>query len=134
LNALITSDSDALGPSASGKLAAALAEDNDQLGRAIGEPLWPEEKSLVALRQEQVILGARDWNALYQQHPTTEEGAIIKSAYWRKWPEKKPPIVEFVVHILDCAFEEAEENDYSARTTWGIFDIFHQDTLGCCRR
>ena len=46
----------------------AIAEENDQLGRKPGEALWPEEKSLAALRQEEVILGKRDWNALYQQH------------------------------------------------------------------
>jgi len=105
----------------------AVAEENDQLGRKIGEPLWPEEKSLAALRQEEVILGKRDWNALYQQYPTTEEGAIIKAAMWRKWPEKLPPICEYVVQSIDGAFEEDEEADYSARTTWGIFDLYHQD-------
>ena len=112
----------------------AIAEADDQLGRAIGEPLWPEEKSLAALRQEEVILGKRDWNALYQQHPTTEEGAIIKSAYWRKWPEKKPPIVEYVLQSIDGAFEEAEENDYSARTTWGFSTSFTRRMLAYCRR
>jgi hypothetical protein len=46
-------------------------------------------------------LGQRDWSALYQQHPTTEEGGIIKCACWRKWPEKKPPIVEYVLQSID---------------------------------
>ena len=55
----------------------AIAEENDQLGRKPGEPLWPAEKSLEALEQERRTLGSRDWNALYQQYPTTEEGAIL---------------------------------------------------------
>jgi len=105
----------------------ALAEANDQMGRAPGEPLWPAEKTLKALEQERKALGSRDWNALFQQYPTTEEGAIIKAAYWRKWPEKPAPVVEYVIQSIDGAYEEEEENDYSARTTWGIFDIFHQD-------
>jgi len=105
----------------------AIAEQGDQLGRAPGEPLWPAEKSLKALQQERLTLGARDWNALYQQYPTTEEGAILKAAYWRKWPSTEPPTVEYIVQSVDGAYEEDEENDYSARTTWGVFDIFHQD-------
>src|SRR5262249_12127296 len=32
-----------------------------------------------------------------------------------------------IVQSVDGAYEEDEENDYSARTTWGVFDIFHQD-------
>jgi hypothetical protein len=70
---------------------------------------------------------AVDWNALYQQHPTTEEGAIIKSSYSRQWPEKTPPVVEYIVQSIDGAFEEDEEADYSARTTWAVFDIFNTD-------
>jgi predicted phage terminase large subunit-like protein len=105
----------------------AIAEADDQLGRQPGEPLWPAEKTLKALEQERKTLGSRDWNALFQQYPTTEEGAILKAAYWRKWPDKQAPVVEYIVQSIDGAYEEEEENDYSARTTWGIFDIFHQD-------
>jgi len=79
------------------------------------------------LEQERRTLLSRDWNALYQQYPTTEEGAILKAAYWRKWPSREPPTVEYIVQSIDGAYEENEENDYSARTTWGVFDIFHQD-------
>src|SRR5215207_3391867 len=98
----------------------AIAEAGDPLGREIGQPLWPEEKSLLALQQERKILGTRDWNALYQQYPTTEEGAIIKAGYWRKWPEQRAPVCEYIVQSIDGAYEEHEESDYSARTTWGI--------------
>ena len=31
------------------------------------------------------------------------------------------PEVESIIQIYDTAFEEREENDYSARTTWGVF-------------
>jgi len=31
------------------------------------------------------------------------------------------------VQSIDGAYEEEEENDHSARTTWGVFDIFHAD-------
>jgi len=69
---------------------------------------------------------ARRWNALYQGHPTTEEGAILKSSLWRRWPDKKAPVCDYIVQSIDGAYEEDEQNDYSARTTWGIFDIFQE--------
>lgn len=105
----------------------AFAEKNDILGRLPGEPLWPDWQSKAALEQERKSQGTRNWNALYQQHPTTEEGAILKAAYWREWPLETPPMCDFVLQSWDTAFEEGEENDCSARTTWGIFDWEAQD-------
>jgi hypothetical protein len=29
----------------------------------------------------------------------------------------------YIVQSIDGAYEEDEESDYSARTTWGVFDI-----------
>ncbi len=105
------------------------AEEDDPLDRALGAVLWPEwfGKREGWMQREKIIQGPRNWNALYQGHPTTEEGAIIKSAYWRKWPDQKPPVCEYIVQSIDGAYEEEEENHYSARTTWGVFDIFHAD-------
>jgi len=45
---------------------------------------------------------------------------------WRRWPDKKAPVCDYIVQSIDGAYEEDEENDYSARTTWGIFDIFQE--------
>ena len=81
----------------------------------------------VFYHQEKAIQGTRNWNALFQGHPTTEERAIIKTSMWRKWPGRQPPIVDYIVQSIDGAFEEDEDADYSARTTWGVFDIFRAD-------
>jgi len=103
------------------------AEQHDYLGREVGELLRPDYWTPAWVKQEKQIQGTRNWNALFQGHPTTEEGAIIKSSFWRKWPDKQAPVCDYIVQSIDGAYEEAEENDYSARTTWGIFDIFHAD-------
>jgi predicted phage terminase large subunit-like protein len=103
------------------------AEQDDPIGRVRGERLWPEWFNQTWVKQEKIIQGTRNWHSLYQGHPTTEEGAILKSSYWRKWPDKLAPICEYVVQSIDGAFEEDEEADHSARTTWGVFDIFHAD-------
>lgn len=97
--------------------------DNDPLGREIGDILWPEWFTPEMLEQERKTQGRRNWSALYQQKPRPDEGAILKRADWRRWtdPKDRPPKCEYVVSVYDTAFEEGEENDYTARTTWGVF-------------
>lgn len=48
----------------------AICEDADDIiGRAIGEPLWPERVSLEELRRIEVSIGPYSWAALFQQRP-----------------------------------------------------------------
>lgn len=71
----------------------ALAErSDDPLGRAVGEPLWPDYYTLELLEQERRSLtaqGPRKWAALYQQRPAPEEGNFFKRE-WIKYYTKKP--------------------------------------------
>lgn len=55
------------------------------------------------------------------QEPTEEGGGIMPAASWRKWNSEFPPECEFIFQSYDTAFEETEKNDYTVRTTWGIF-------------
>jgi predicted phage terminase large subunit-like protein len=98
--------------------------EGDLLDRKPGELLWPEWFDPKRVEQDRISAGTRDWNAMYQGVPSSAEGAIIKPAWWRKWPGMQPPVVDYLVQVLDTAFEEGEEDDYSARTTWGVFDIY----------
>jgi len=76
-------------------------------------------------------MSQRDYNSQYQQDPAADDGLILKRSWWQPWewpawhPEshkRRPmPECEAIIQIYDTAFEEAEENDYSARTTWGVF-------------
>ena len=52
----------------------ALAEDDDPLGRAKGEALWPERYSRKELEKTRAIDGPYVWAALSQQRPIPEEG------------------------------------------------------------
>lgn len=81
---------------------------------------WPLKE---VLRQKANMDNPRDWDALYMQEPTQAEGAILKRSWWRAWTEKNPPRCAMVIQVYDTAFEEGEENDYTARTTWGVFDF-----------
>ncbi len=55
------------------------------------------------------------------QGPTSEEGAIIKREWWRKWDKDWIPHLEHVIQSYDTAFLKKETADYSAITTWGVF-------------
>lgn len=97
----------------------------DLLERKPGELLWPEWFDAARVAQDKISFGAREWAAQFQGVPTDEEGGILPRRLWRKWPGKTPPVVEYVLQSYDTAFEEGEEDDYSARTTWGVFDLHH---------
>lgn len=62
------------------------------------------------------------------QNPQVADGGIIKPVYWRKWPHKQAPSCIYILQSWDTAFEVGQENDYSARTTWGVFE--HETEVG----
>lgn len=105
-----------------------LAEHKDDpLGRAPGELLWPEWFRLDEAHRLRNLAKkggtyARTWSSLYQQRPAPDEGAILARHYWREWKHKELPEVEQVYLTYDTAFEEGEENDYSAMAAWGVFE------------
>ncbi len=87
-----------------------------------GNPLWPQFWSIAeleALRQE---LPNSKWQAQYQQNPVGNESAIVKRDWWQWWEEDDPPRCDFILQSWDTAFEKHQRADYSAGTTWGIFD------------
>lgn len=57
----------------------------------------------------------------YQQNPTPDDGGILKKKHWRKWPSEEPPVCVSIIQCYDTAFGQKETNDFSARTTWGVF-------------
>jgi len=87
-----------------------------------GRPLWPQFWSLeelTALREE---LPNSKWQAQYQQNPIGNESAIVKRDWWKWWDKDNPPICDYILQSWDTAFEKTQRADYSAGTTWGIFN------------
>jgi predicted phage terminase large subunit-like protein len=64
----------------------ALAEEDDPLGRAPGEALWPDMFDAGLLKREREIQGPRNWSALYQQRPVPDSGDYFKRD-WLRWFE-----------------------------------------------
>jgi len=87
-----------------------------------GAPLWPEFWPLEQLEALKAELPISKWSAQYQQDPTSEEGALIKREWWKEWPNEAPPACEAIIQSWDTAFLKTQRADYSACTTWGIFN------------
>lgn len=83
-------------------------------------PLWPEYWKLEELQAVRASISVPKWQAMYQQNPTADEGAIIPREWWRTW-ERDVPNLEYIIQSYDTAFSKKETADYSAITTWGVF-------------
>lgn len=107
----------------------ALAEENDILGRSVGEGLWPELFGTAHYEKRKITLTGRSWNSLYQGHPVDEEGGVLKredvSTYTRL-PSDEKDIQGNITHknikrvslSIDCAEKATERADFTAATVW----------------
>jgi len=112
----------------------ALAEENDLLGRKVGEALWPERYDEQKLREIQKTIGSYWFSALYQGRPTPAEGKIFKRSLFRYYEEDenyyilKTDTVSkrvekskcSVFQTVDTAATEKQTSDYFVIATWGI--------------
>ena len=87
-----------------------------------GQPLWPEFWDKDALLSIKASLPVQKWSAQWQQQPTATESAIVKREWWRMWEKDKIPPIKYILQAYDTAFSKKETADYSAITTWGIFE------------
>ncbi len=85
------------------------------------KPLWPEFWSTDDLLKVKSALPVAKWNAQWQQQPTAAEGAIVKREWWQPWEKEDVPPVKYIMQSYDTAFSKKETADYSAITTWGVF-------------
>jgi hypothetical protein len=67
-------------------------------------------------------LPVQKWSAQWQQQPTATESAIVKREWWKMWEKEDIPPLKYILQAYDTAFSKKETADYSAITTWGIFE------------
>ena len=95
----------------------AIAESDDE-HRKVGEALHPERYSLDQLLKIKAAVGSRDWEALYQQHPVPDGGAIFKEEWlshrWIRLPEIQQSIISW-----DMSFKEGNTKDFVVGQVWG---------------
>lgn len=102
------------------------AEENDPLGRAVGEPLCPElgkDKTWLEQFKKSYMSdpegGQRAWTALYQCSPRVEGGNLVQRSWWRMYNPKDVTAFATEVISVDAAFKDADSNDFVAITVWG---------------
>jgi predicted phage terminase large subunit-like protein len=94
-----------------------IAEDDDPVGRAPGERLWPEWFTEDMVKEARA--NAHKWIALYQQRPSAEQGDYFR-AEWLK-PYTKAPITKDLRIYGGSDFAVTADNgDY---TTHGVVGI-----------
>lgn len=94
----------------------ALAEEDDPLGRKIGEALCPERYDQYDLditrRQDKRI-----WEAMYQQRPAAAEGGLVLRSWWKIYGDR--PAVGRIIQSWDCTFSKSDTSDYVVGQVWG---------------
>lgn len=95
---------------------------HDELFRKRGEPLHAERYDTEALERIKRAVGPRDWQALYQQNPTPEDGDYFNKGMFQWYgPQDIPPYSELNFYTAwDFAIGEKEQNDRSVGVTVGV--------------
>lgn len=103
----------------------AIAEEDDVLGRAEGEPLWPEEFDLDFLQSQQ-RLDPLGFAALYQQRPTVADGVLFRRENIHRYdPADLPENLRYYC-ASDHAVGTKQRNDPSC---FGKAGVDKQDNL-----
>lgn len=94
-----------------------IAEDDDALGRAPGEPLWPEEFDAEACNAKRLDVGERGWAALFQARPTPQAGNLFQRDWLAGRYTRLPETELRIVTAVDASFGQGVHSDYSAIVT-----------------
>lgn len=97
------------------------AEENDILGRTVGDALCPEigkNNEWLQSFKAGYTDGKRAWNALFQGRPTSEEGNMFKREWW-KYYDVIPEHMPLKVISVDATFKGDNNSDYVAVEVWG---------------
>ena len=100
----------------------AIAEDDDPLGRAPGEPLWPDgpDKFDLDFLHSQQRLDPLGFAALYQQRPTVADGILFRRETIQRYDRKDLPEDLRYYAASDHAVGTAQRNDPSCFIKVGV--------------
>ncbi len=90
--------------------------EDDPLGRAVGDYLWPEYWA--ADHWPQFRSNPRTWNALYQQRPRPVEGSYFERGWFRRFQEHELPKLRYY-GSSDYAVTDGG-GDFTRLTVWGV--------------
>ena len=99
----------------------AIARDDDVLGRAAGEPLWPERFGLDYLENFKRA-NPKGFSALYQQRPTPEDGDFFTADMIKTYKAGDLPDRLRIYAASDHAVGVKQENDRTCMLVVGVDD------------
>lgn len=104
------------------KLPAFATDADDPLGRAPGEPLWPEWESEGELAMKRQTLGERDFGALFQQDPRPAGTSFfdVQNILLGGEPIEPPPWCDTVFATMDTAVKTGSKNDGTGVIYWAF--------------
>jgi len=96
----------------------AIAEEDEEF-RLAGEALHPERYDVDALNRIRRAVGERDWNALYQGNPVSDEGAYFQRDWFEFYDLNELPSADELTYYTawDLAIGTKEENDFTVGIT-----------------
>jgi predicted phage terminase large subunit-like protein len=99
----------------------AIAEENDPVGRAPGEALWPERWPLARLEKLRLEKAADWWQAMYQQRPGRGSRSTWPDSYFgpHLWAESFPRVFDASALAVDPS-KGGARGDYSAIVFAGL--------------
>lgn len=98
----------------------ALAEEGDQLGRAVGEPLWPQKYALEEYEAIRDNTAPRIWSAQYQQRPLTDASRTFRANWMNhRYDLRILPVYHAIIQTCDAAWKDGVSTSYSVIATWG---------------
>tara|TARA_Y100000356_G_scaffold133239_1_gene139993 strand:- start:300 stop:1433 length:1134 start_codon:yes stop_codon:yes gene_type:complete len=111
----------------------AIAEADEEY-RKMGDALHEDRYNLESLEKIQRAVGPRDWSALYQQNPVSDEGDYFTRDMIRYYD---PADIDFSRMKFYCAWDLAigqrDRNDYSVGLVVGVDEYDNLYVVDCVR-
>lgn len=109
----------------------AIAEEDDPMGRAKGEALWPERFPVSNLEKKKKDVGPYVWQSLYQGRPTPRSGNIYKVDWFKRYKRVAgrlqvpglgtvDPASLFLYSTVDLAASKKRRADWTSISFWGF--------------
>jgi len=88
-------------------------QDDDVLGRKLGEALWPEYYTLEMLLETKKMQTSRNWCSLYQQRPRPDDANQfdVENLLVDGLPVKYPDYCDSVFAVMDTATKDGAKHD-----------------------
>jgi predicted phage terminase large subunit-like protein len=106
----------------------AFAEDDDPLGRDVGDALWPARFDVAALSKTRDALSGSHWSALYQGRPTPLDGDVFRKDWFTYWwndddggtvTDNGPVELVETFMTVDLAISTKQSADPTVMAVWG---------------